>query len=398
MLENSNNPKQLQKELDSLHFLIQGSISIYDYNGNQLAKAGPFPGAPLSKEKLAKLGRRPLIRRNSLAISLPEEYLKNSYLILSHDRKDIHKRFSLLLAAILIFLALLTYPLTRFILWPVNKISKTASALASGDLSARTGVSRGDELGLLANTIDNMAERLDNLIKSEREMLANISHEFRTPLARMRIALELSAEGSDLQTIQSYINEMNEDINELDQLVADVLMAVRLQLNQEESTAIIITPVTININDFINQAVHRFKQKHSNFPVKIIARQGITDIFGEPLLLHRVLANILENCVKHSQSSKAIEINLTSAEHLIVSIIDHGKGILENNTNRLFEPFFRGDYSRSHGGVGLGLTLSKRIIEAHNGKIQLNNSQDKGLIVTISLPVSRESGYLIDEE
>ncbi len=386
---NRDNPVQLQRDLDALYFLIQNPFAIYRIDGTMLAKAGPVPPPALPLKRANRLAKRISISQGVLAGKLPSKHFEDAYFVLAFDKGKIHLRFTLFLVGVMGFLALLACPLAHFILKPLKKVNKTVQTLAEGDLSARTGICRQDEIGLLAQTIDEMAKRLESHLRSEKELLANISHEFRTPLARMRVALELSCEGADPDGIRTYLQSIEEDVVELDQLVADVLMASRLDLSKGESRQMTIRRERIEVFDLLENARQRFIDNHPEVTLLVETVPDLPALEVDPVLIRRLLDNLLINALKHSNSSSPINIAASSKGSSIqIDVTDHGAGVPDKYLERLFEPFFRGDLSRSDtkSGTGLGLTLCKKIIQAHNGTISASKPDHGGLRISFLLP------------
>ena len=386
--QHRDDPIQLQTDLDELSFLVRASLAVYDSNGNTLAKAGSFPATVLSPDNLKKLACGNFFVKGILTIPLPGQRNSETFLLLSQSKNTWHFRLAVILVVVTLFLTLLAYPLTRFILRPLNIMSRTSQALGAGDLSARTGLRRNDELGLLARTIDNMAERLQKLLHSEKEMLANISHEFRSPLARMRVALELSKEkGVSSEEIRSYLLGIEDDISELDQLVSDVLLTVKLEIGNGEGIQMTLKKQPLYFAELIELSAQRFHHKHPDMELLIELEPDLPVVQVDPVLIRRVLDNLLDNSAKYGKSLP-VSIRATATTELFVEVRDKGAGADEKDLKQLFVPFFRSDPARSvKGGVGLGLTLCKRIIEAHHGSISARTPADGGLAISFTLPL-----------
>lgn len=324
-------------------------------------------------------------------------------------------RFFTLLAVILIALAIVSAPLARAIVAPVEGLTRTAERLGSGDLSARTGITRRDELGALARSFDQMAERLERTIRAERELLANVSHELRTPLARIRVALELAAEEEDSQehrregsqgrgreeqtmTEQSstsrYHREIAADLSELERLLEDVLTTARLDLAAGSPTSGLpaLRQEDLDLYRVAEQALKRFAQRAPQREVEVHDERTSqrAQLRGDPMLLRRVVENLLDNADKYAPANAAITISLSSqATGATLSVKDRGPGIAPQDLPHVFEPFYRAERSRTRdaGGVGLGLALAKRIVESHGGSIGAKAREGGGLDVSFTLPL-----------
>ena len=228
-----------------------------------------------------------------------------------------------------------------------------------------------------------MAERLEERIRSERELFANISHEIRTPLARLRVALELleDAPGDSAQTFQR-LQGIGGDLTELELLLDNVLTTARLDFAVGGANNFPLHPRAVALDDFFDQIAERFAR---HYPGRFldINTEGLspTAVF-DPNLINRACDNLLDNAVKYNSPGRPVILKaVTTNERFAVEVSDYGKGVAEKDLVRLFDPFFRSHRSRSRrtGGAGLGLTLCKRIVEAHGGRIMAELNQDQGM-------------------
>jgi signal transduction histidine kinase len=294
------------------------------------------------------------------------------------------------LAAVLLALAIASIPLARGIAAPLERLTAAARALGSGDLSARSGIDRADEVGELSRAFDEMAERLERLVRSEKELLANVSHELRTPLARIRVAVELAAEG-DLDRAHRYLGEMAADLGELGRLVDDILTAARLDLaaGKSASTELPLRREPVDASELLARAADRFRAAHPDRPFEVALAGPLPSLDGDPALLRRVLENLLDNAHKYSEAGAPVALSARAeGGALVVEVRDRGIGVDASDLPRLFTPFFRTDRSRARGtgGVGLGLALARRIVEAHGGRIAAESVPGQGTVVRFSVP------------
>jgi signal transduction histidine kinase len=293
-------------------------------------------------------------------------------------------------------LALLSIPLARSITAPLERLAKQSRALGAGDLSARSGLRSSDEIGDLARAFDEMAERVVNLRRSEKELLANVSHELRTPLARIRMALDLAREG-DTARAAGYVADIEEDLEELERLLDDVMTAARLDLSRG-GTGDPMPPLRrrlVSAGELLDAARARFEKRLPDRSLSIQLTPRAPDIDADPNLLRRVLDNLLDNAAKFSEPTTTIDLvaRVDDAEGaLVLEVRDHGIGIATADLERIFEPFFRADRSRtrSTGGVGLGLALSRRIVEAHGGTITAQSELERGSCFRVLIPAAPE--------
>jgi len=292
--------------------------------------------------------------------------------------------FALGLAGIGIVIALLIIPVSRRITKPVKQLKASALRIAEGDLSHRAMVKSKDEIGELGLSFNHMADRLERMIRGGRELTANISHELRSPLARIRIAEELlreKGERGDYKDLGKRLDDIREDIEELDRLIGSILVLLKLDIHEEP-----LKLEPINMSDLINVIVKRLEP--------IISRKGLrvmtvlsfdTPVPGNRDTLKTAISNILDNAVKFTAEKGHVIIKMYSEnEFLKISITNWFRKLSAEDLARIFEPFFRTKQSPA-AGSGLGLAIAKKIIEKHGGNIEAVNSAE-GLKVQIHLP------------
>jgi signal transduction histidine kinase len=388
-------PPRLHARLEKLQASLDIDMAVYNPDGRRLDGAGPNPPEALSSRESASLGQKNFFRRGrAWHLAAPLESADGAYLILGGRPSRSPGRFTASVLAILIAVALASAPLARAIARPLEQLTATARNLARGDLSARTGLARKDEVGVLAQAIDDMASRLEHRIRSEKELLANISHEIRTPLARILVALELcSEEQGGMEALKAHLAGIGDDVAELDRLVEDVLTTVRLDLGAAEGGFTLrIHPV--QLAEVVDQAAKRFAAFHPTHALHRQLEDGLPAVPADPDLLKRVLDNLLDNAAKYSDPETPVELSVKQGNRqLVVEVSDRGVGIEEDDLPRVFEPFFRTDRSRARGagGAGLGLTLCKRIVDAHGGTIAASRNPARGTTIRFTLPLPGET-------
>jgi two-component system OmpR family sensor kinase len=279
----------------------------------------------------------------------------------------------------------------RWIVAPLKQLTLAARSLGEGDLRARARLTRTDEVGEMSRTFDEMAERIERLVRAEKELLANVSHELRTPLARIRVALDLAQEG-DARAARESLEEIEVDLTELEALLEDVLTAARMELEGGKASP---SAFALHLEDteapvLVERALDRFRSRHPDRAIEVAAAAELPKVRVDPVLLRRVLDNLLENAHKYTPDpSLAIDLEARASGDGVGFVVrDHGLGIPPEDLPHVFAPFFRGERSRSRGtgGVGLGLTLAKRIVEAHGGTITIASSVGVGTEVQVELP------------
>lgn len=284
---------------------------------------------------------------------------------------------------------------SRSLVAPLRRLVDAALRLGRGDLGARVELRRNDELGALGAAFDEMAGRLQQQIRGQQELLANVSHELRTPLARIRVALDIAHEG-DATVAREALGEIAEDLAELETLVGDVLRMARLELTDGAAPGGGTTlggarpPLRlerVDVAGLVERARARFASAHPARTLTAELDAALGAIDGDAVLLRRVLDNLLENAAKYSDG----EITLRAARadgQLRFAVVDRGIGIAPEDLARVTEPFFRADRSRTRrtGGLGLGLSLARRIVEAHRGTLGIESTLGEGTTVTVTLP------------
>ena len=235
------------------------------------------------------------------------------------------------------------------------------------------------------------SRRIQRMLNAEKELLANVSHELRTPLARIRVALDLASEG-DAEAARASLAEIAVDLGELETLLDDVLTSTRLELSGAgpPDAGLPMHPEETAPEDLVAKAVERFRAAHPKRELVVTVAQGLPKVLADPMLMRRVLDNLLQNAHKYTPDLAA-PIRVTAAADqggVELAVEDKGQGIAAEDLEHVFTPFFRADRSRSRGtgGVGLGLTLAKRIVEAHHGTIAISSKPGVGTNVRVHLP------------
>jgi signal transduction histidine kinase len=345
-------------------------VVLLDSAGSELARAGAPPTSPFRLVEEV-----PLEHGRTLRVTwIPEEPVSPRPLI----------------ALLLTFVAsgAVSLLLGRWVLSPVRAVASAAHRLGEGALSARTGVTRHDELGQLAQAFDRMAERLGTVVLAQGELVANVSHELRTPLARMRVALDLAAEG--LSPSQEAYDELSRDLAELESLVGTLVSTARDALSERRPLdglgAAKREPVAVT--ELVAACREHVARRH---PARTLLVEGPLDgtFPADASLLGRALFNLLDNAFAYSDGEVRLVLDTTAGD-LSFAVVDTGLGMTPEDAARAFEPFFRSDRSRSRatGGLGLGLSLVRRIAQAHGGRAWLESSLGHGTTVTLTLPRS----------
>ena len=389
---------ELGRRLDDLYAITGQSGTVFSPDGTSLARAGD-PLEPLGPEEAAELGAARWTHRDggpALAIPIRAKgALEGAYLLVRFPGGGPH-RFGIAIAVVLGVVLLLTVPLVRAIVRPLERITRTARRLGEGELAARTGLGRRrDEVGVLARTLDEMAERLDERLRADKELLADVSHELRTPLARIRVALELLEDGAaPVEETRDELADIADDVTELEALVADVLETARLDLlaANEGEGGLHLCAEPLRPEDLATEARGRFAAAHPDRELRVAVDDGLPSLRADAALVRRALDNLLDNAVQYSDAHEPVELVVRAGDGTVdFEVRDSGIGVPPAEIDRIFEPFHRTDASRSRrgGGTGLGLALVRRIAAAHGGRAFASNRDGGGARFTVALPAAR---------
>ncbi len=296
---------------------------------------------------------------------------------------------------VLVVVGVSSWLLARTLTRPLRRLSSTARAFGGGELDARAALDRDDELGEVSRAFDEMAERVTALLRAEKELLANVSHELRTPLSRIRVAMDIAVEG-DADVARESIADIASDLDELERLIADILTTARLDLGDGTLGSGVppLRRAPVDLPDLLARAEARFRAAHPERALRVEVTGALPTLSGDAVLLRRVIDNLLENAHKYSERADAsIELVARGGAEVTIEVRDQGIGIAADDLPRVFRPFFRADKSRTRktGGLGLGLALAKRIVDAHGGKIEIESKPGEGTRARVVLPLSIEA-------
>ncbi len=318
---------------------------------------------------------------------------------------------------------LVCYILARYLTSPIVRLRAATQKLASGDLTARAGVPgsrRHDEMAELMRDFDRMAERLENLVNAQSRLLTDISHELRSPLARLNVALELARQRSGTDA-RSALDRIDRETNRLNELIQRLLTIARLETGDESIEA---RPVHLEqiIHEIAKDAAFEAQSRRCQVEATIV---DDCVVIGSPSLLHSAIENVVRNAIRYTHEGTSVEVRLEQGVELpntgssntgsqdaglqkvelqkielqnkdfsrpeaVVRVTDSGPGVPEEALDKLFRPFYRVDDARGRqtGGVGLGLAITDRAVRLHGGTIRISNRPQGGLMVEIRLPLS----------
>jgi two-component system sensor histidine kinase CpxA len=293
---------------------------------------------------------------------------------------------------------LVCYILARYLTSPIVRLRGATQKLASGDLTARAGTPgsrRHDEMAELMRDFDRMAERLENLVNAQSRLLTDISHELRSPLARLNVALELARQRSGSEA-GSALDRIDREASRLNELIQKLLTIARLETGNESIEAV---PVHLEqiVHEIAKDAAFEAQSRRCAVEATVV---DDCVVVGSPSLLHSAIENVVRNAVRYTQEGTSVQVRLEQGvgvendnlhgPEAVVRVTDSGPGVPEDALDKLFRPFYRIDDARGRqtGGVGLGLAITDRAVRLHGGTIRVSNRSQGGLMVEIRLPLS----------
>lgn len=269
---------------------------------------------------------------------------------------------------------------------PLRRLQRASHALASGDLSARidSGLKRKDEMGQLSRDFNTMSSKIENLLDGQKRLLADISHELRSPLARLQLAIGIAnqtSSGGD-----RHLQRIEKEAQEIEDMIERVLTLSRLQ--SQKNTM----PFNhVNLTELLQKVVDdaSFEASSQDKHIQLSSPHATITIEGDEALLLSAIENVVRNAVKYASQKVEIFVILQDKQ-VTLQICDDGEGVEDDQLANIFSPFYRLSSARSRdtGGAGLGLAIAMESINAHNGNIKAMNHSPHGLIVEICLPLT----------
>jgi two-component system sensor histidine kinase CpxA len=297
------------------------------------------------------------------------------------------------LIAVMLTAGVLCYGLARYISSPLTQLRGATQQLAAGDLTARVGAAGGkrrDELADLGRDFDIMAERMQTLMATQQRLLHDISHELRSPLSRLNIALELARQGHGPE-VEWALDRIEREAGRLSDLISQLLTLARLESDSSvsENTLVDIKRLVDDV-----EADADFEARSHNRKVRVVTNEECTT-YGNESLLRSAIENVVRNGVFHTPEGTEVEIAVRrqsddGISRAIISVRDHGAGVPQGALANIFRPFYRVAEARDRqsGGYGLGLSISQRAVKIHGGTIVASNAEAGGLLIEIVLPIT----------
>ncbi|KTD09545.1 two-component system sensor histidine kinase CpxA [Legionella jamestowniensis] len=286
---------------------------------------------------------------------------------------------------------LICYLLSIYLTQPLRSLRMAAKSIATGQLSTRVGRIKGhhrDEIAELSGEFDRMAEQLEALMNSKERLLQDISHELRSPLARLQIAIELGRKKANALADVEFAR-MEVECLRLNTLIGEILEFARL-----EKSSTPLNRTLIDIPALLKQIIADANfELAANRPGVFLQKTQDCKLFLDGRLIHRAVENIIRNALRYSAPNPKVDVSLyfnKDHSHVYIDIADNGPGVPEEQLERIFNPFYRVDTSREKktGGYGLGLSIAQQAVKLHHGNIYAMNQKKGGLLVRISLPIT----------
>jgi len=383
------NPEKMKNRIDEVSKYSKCSIS-YWIQGKLFYYTGSVPISAYKEEILRienEYTQITLLKKSfapTLLVYLDKNRPEKGYLILKFNHlykyqpKPIFFTF-----LVLIFLAILLIPYSQYVFTPIKELIKSINRISEGDFTEKIDVSKYEDFKEIINAFNNMVSKIEDMINQKQRLIADVSHELRSPLTRIRLSLEILEK--DPLGRKHYINKIVSEIEQLDILIKNLLDVSKIELGSvkpEIKEIDFITLIFENIekNEILLDSKNiSLQPEFPNKSVKILADKNLVDI---------ALNNIFSNLVKYSAQDSLVDISLKVEENkAILSIRDRGLGVKEHEYEKIFEPFYRTDLSRSKetGGIGLGLSIVKKVMTLHNGKVWASSPKDGsgGLVINL---------------
>ncbi len=357
-----------------------GAPMVYftDGNGNDLLTGEARP------DLIRAAKTWPIVRflrlTDDMAFNIGSQDGKYHFFIVMTPTRAIASTAQAIHLVVLGVIALLCYMLTYHLTAPLRALRSVVEGFGQGDFHARAEDRRRDEMGELARAFNRMADQIETLLAAERRLLLDISHELRSPLARLGVAVELARSG---QAPALPLDRIQKEADRLNDLIDQLLQVTRLESQTQRHRE----PVRLDelVRDIVNDCAIEASAQGCALVYPIPANVVVN---GDPELLRRAIENVMRNAIRYAPSESKVEVAVEhGSEAARIRVRDHGPGVPDEALPHLFEPFYRvdSDRDRRSGGVGLGLSIVRRAVELHHGKVHAANVHP-GLQVEIELP------------
>jgi two-component system sensor histidine kinase CpxA len=369
------------------------SATFFDENGKELSGRSVPPGAAELIAKAAEsreiefnfAGRNTLVARPVVSAK-GQRYTYVAHIPRAPFQPNL-QTLGLRLLIVLVVGGIFCFWLARYLTTPILKLRATTNELAGGNLGARVATKlakRRDEVGQLGRDFNVMAERLESMVKAQQRLLGDISHELRSPLARLGVALGLARQRSGPEA-NSALARIEHESDNLNEMISQLLTLTRLESGTDgrKRTDVDLAALVREVADDAN-----FEARSQNRAVEVVSSDNCS-IRGVEELLRSAVENVVRNAVRYTREGTAVEVALRKQNgggdnFAVISVRDRGNGVPEEALNQIFRPFYRTEDARdrqSGGGTGLGLAITERAVRMHGGSVQAANAAGGGLTV-----------------
>lgn len=384
------------------------TLRVFDSKGQLLATSSPkedsqvnnwlaVPGIQTALETKSEVqGTAKGVLSNEDRLFIARPIIRNHQLMgilrMSISLQQFQRQFTTVMQTVLGTLALtllvctaISERLARSLSHPIEKMKNFAIRMGSGHFGDKLQIHESNELDQLAVELNRMSERLASLDLERRAFLANVSHELRTPISNVLVTVEALRSGADSDPIvrDRFFQNLEDEIKRLSRLVNDLLDLGRL-----EAGVSLLERQKVELSSLIRRALKAIETRMQNLQISVCVNVAELQIQGDPQRLLQVFLNLLDNAMKHSTANSQIFITgYKEGKQAAIAIRDRGTGIKDSDLPHIFEQFYTGDRSRQGRGVGLGLAIAKRIVEAHGGTICASSKFGEGATFTVYLPL-----------
>ncbi|ABA20416.1 Periplasmic Sensor Signal Transduction Histidine Kinase [Trichormus variabilis ATCC 29413] len=403
-----------EKNLQRVNLLVQRygapqnlTLRIFNQKGSLLATSDPnldqqvqnwyaVPGMAeaLQKRQSQGVAKGILSRKDRLYVAKP--IVRNGQFLgvlrMSITLEQFQRQFARVIVSVLgslaltiVLCALISTRFARSLSRPIEIMGNFAIRLGSGQFGDTLTIHENNELDQLAVELNRMSERLASLDQERRTFLANVSHELRTPISNVQVTVDALKGGAyeEPQLRDRFFQTIENETKRLSRLIHDLLDLGRLEAGVSQ-----LEQQNLSLSGLINRAVNAMEPRMQAAGVSLQVKVSDLLIQGDPERLLQAILNLLDNAIKHSQPDSQVLISgYSDGKQAVIKIQDQGKGIREQDLPRIFEQFYTTDPSRTGKSSGLGLAITKRIIEAHQGRITANSTAHQGATFTIYLPL-----------
>lgn len=378
------------------------NATFFDENGNELSGRTAPPEASELIERATQsrelefnfAGRNTVVAR-PIVTAKGQRYTYVAY-IPRPPFQPIWQTLGLRLLISLVIGGIFCFWLARYLTTPLLKLRSTTNELAEGNLGARVAnklTKRRDEVGQLGRDFNFMAERLESMVKAQQRLLGDISHELRSPLARLGVALGLARQrsGNDATSALDRIERESDNLNEM---ISQLLTLTRLESNTDRRKRTDVDLAAL-VRDVVEDA--DYEARSQNRAVRVVSSDNCS-IKGVEELLRSAVENVVRNAVRYTPEGTAVEVALSkqnggSDNFAVISVRDRGHGVPEDSLEKIFRPFYRTEDARdrqSGGGTGLGLAITERAVHLHGGTVEATNAVGGGLSIEMRLIIEGE--------